>query len=356
VNRSAHLVPALLLLLSLVPARADDWSTAEESFKAAFRPSEKAEARESAVAAVSQFDRRDAARLLLSGVDMVERLTAPMVERKAEVDAQIEKYLGGQMFKPERSLPAEAHAAVKTLKRESGRLQDEITAEAGVLAAIQEGLASMREQGAVEYLYEKALSGESNWKARQIVASALQEIADPASVKSLVRALRDKDARVRMTVAVTLGRMKAPEALKGLLGLLKEDAWTVRSAAIEALGEIGEKGAVGPLIDQIGKEEGRLKEDCGRALEKLTGQKFGSLDDAWRRWWEEHQSEYGGRTVRSWGAIRWDAATATAVTTASRSRRAGRSSWSMSPAPWARCPRAGRSPRSSRRRTNSCAS
>ncbi len=293
-HRRALILLVGFLLLPLFAALAGDWSSARSDFESAFRPTRKAAERESAVAAVAFFDTRDAARLLLSGVGKVDRILAPMIERKAEVDDQIEKYLGGQMFEKELRLPAEAHAAVKTLKRESGRLQEEITGEAGVLAAIEDGLSSMRDREAVKYLYEKALSGGKTWKTRQIVAAALDEIAEPASVKYLVRALKDKDARVRMTAAITCGRMKAPEALKGLLGMLKEKAWTVRSAAIEALGEIGQKGAVGPLIDQISKEEGRLKEDCGRALQKLTGQKFGSTEDAWRRWLEEHKSEYGG--------------------------------------------------------------
>jgi len=294
VRRRALLLLVGLLLVPMITALAEDWSSAKSDFESAFRPTRKAAERESAVMAVAFFDTRDAAKLLLSGVGKVDRITAPMIERKTEVDEKIEQYLGGQMFEQERRLPAEAHAAVKTLKRESGRLQDEITAEAGVLAAIEDGLSSLRDKDAVKYLYEKALSGGKSWKARQIVASALEEIADPASAKYLVRALKDKDARVRMTAAITCGKMKVSGALKGLLGMLKEKTWTARSAAIEALGDIGEKGAVGPLINQISKEEGRLREDCGRALQKLTGQKFGSTEAAWRRWWEEHKSEYGG--------------------------------------------------------------
>ena len=54
------------------------------------------------------------------------------------------------------------------------------------------------------------------------------------------------------------------------------------NGAIEALGEIGEKGAVKPLIDRIGEEEGRLKDDCAKALTKLTGQMFGQADGLWR--------------------------------------------------------------------------
>ncbi len=283
-----------LLILPVFTVFAEDWSTAKSDFESAFRPEKRAAERESAVMAVAFFDTRDAARLLLTGVGKADRILGPILERKAEVDEQIEKYLGSQMFAKGRTLTTEANAAVKTLKRESSRLQDEIVGEAGVLAAIEDGLSSMRDKDAVKYLYEKALSGQKSWKARQITAAALEEIAEPEAIKYLVRALKDKDSRVRMTVAMTLGKMKAPEALKGLLGLLKEKSWTVRSAAIEALGDIGQKGAVGALIDQIAKEEGRLKEDCGRALQKLTGQKFGSVDGAWRRWWEEHKHEYGG--------------------------------------------------------------
>ncbi len=248
-NFRTHLLsPGLLLIglliLPVLTVFAEDWSAAKSDFESAFRPEKRAAERESAVMAVAFFDTRDAAKLLLTGVGKVDRILGPIMERKTEVDERIEKYLGSQMFKPARSLTTEAHAAVKTLKRESSRLQDEIVGEAGVLAAIEDGLSSLRDKEAVKYLYAKALSGQKSWKARQITAAALEEIAEPEAVKYLVRALKDKDSRVRMTVAMTLGKMKAPEALKGLLVLLKEKSWTVRSAAIEALGDIGQKGAV----------------------------------------------------------------------------------------------------------------
>jgi hypothetical protein len=51
-----------------------------------------------------------------------------------------------------------------------------------------------------------------------------------------------------------------------------------------------------PLIERLPQEEGRLAEDIGHALEKLTGQRFGTAADAWNRWLETHRElvEAGG--------------------------------------------------------------
>ena len=89
----------MLGILCLPPfAGADDWSAAKSEFEGAFRPTKKASDRESAVVGVGFFDTRDAAKLLLTGVEKVDRLLGPMLERKAEVDEQMVRIVELRFF------------------------------------------------------------------------------------------------------------------------------------------------------------------------------------------------------------------------------------------------------------------
>ncbi|MHC4472353.1 MAG: HEAT repeat domain-containing protein [Planctomycetota bacterium] len=292
-TRSALLLPLLLLLPLVVSAQAFDFDEAKKEFNRAFRPAKPAKDHEEAVASVAMFETREAAKLLVSAVQKVQTLLAPLYEEKAKVDKQLGRYRKGKTFDHPEQIDPKAGASIRSLRKKSAKLQNQIDGELKVFEAIEEGLATMRGGTALAYLQRTALF-EGYWRARQIVAAALGEMRDPSSVEFLVRALRDKDDRVVTAAATSLGKLDDPKVLKPLLDLLGHKSWEVRSAAIWSLGELGEKGAVGPLIEQIEKEEGRLREDCAKALERLTGQKFGQSVDLWRKWWEEHKHEYGG--------------------------------------------------------------
>ena len=287
---------ALLILLLLVPLTASgqalDFEEAKKQYSQAFRPDRPAEGREEAVAAISMFDSRDAAKLLVSAVKRVQAILVPILEEKDKVDEQLARYMKGKEFDNPRKIDSKAMPTVRKLQKQAGRLQDKIDAEHQVFEAIEDGLAGMNGGTGLAYLQRTALF-EGFWKARQMVAIALGVMGEESSTKYLLRALDDRDVRVITASATALGTMKAKDALTPLLRLLGHKGWEVRAAAIWSLGELGEKAAVGRLIEQIEKEEGRLREDCAQALTKLTGQKFGQSVDLWKKWWKEHAHEYG---------------------------------------------------------------
>ena len=284
---------AVLVLCLAAPVLADEFRDAKKAFEDAFSGKASAEERLQAVVAVGFYDTRDAAKLIVSAIGDTEDRVAPMRRRQAELTDEIEKIIGDQLTSEQRTLPQDQSDKLRNLKQEAAKLQEDMDGENRILTTIEETLSRMRGEETIDWLGRSALQREKHWKARQIVALALTSIGTPEAGDWLEKALRDRDDRVRLTAAIGVGILKVPKALDGLLDLLKDDAWTVRSAAIQALGEIGQKGAVGPLIDQIEKEDGRLREDCAQALSKLTGQRFGQVPSAWRKWWEEHKGEYG---------------------------------------------------------------
>jgi hypothetical protein len=290
--RPLFVIPLLLLPL-VASGQAFEFGDAKKDLASSFREGKTAKDREDAVAGVAMFETREAAKLLVSAVQKVETLVAPLREEKDKVDEQLSRYRKGRKFDHPEEIDPKAGPSIKSLREKSGRLQNRIDGELKVMQAIEEGLAMMRGGTALAYLQKTALFG-GFWKARVLVATALGQMGEISSLPHLVKALGDKDDRVVTAAATALGRLEEEAALEPLLDLLGKKAWLVRAAAIEALGELGAKGAVGPLIEQIEKEEGRLREDCAKALERLTGQKFGQSVDLWKKWWKEHAHEYGG--------------------------------------------------------------
>lgn len=94
------------------------------------------------------------------------------------------------------------------------------------------------------------------WKT----AEALRDIGDPKTVEPLIQMLRNKDEYVRAAAAngLEIDHERCPEtknALDSLIECLGDEHVMVKIAAIKALGAIGERKGIEPLLDVINKEE-----------------------------------------------------------------------------------------------------
>ena len=147
---------------------------------------------------------------------------------------------------------------------------------------------------------------DKSWRVRETVARALGEMRAKAAVDPLIKLLGDRQMSVREASLTSLGQIGAREALPDIVGALKDEAWQIRAAAVRALGEMDVREAVGPLIEALEKEEGRLQKDIADVLEKLTGQSFGVVADAWRRWWEANRGAGDGAFKPGGGGRRGD--------------------------------------------------
>lgn len=74
-----------------------------------------------------------------------------------------------------------------------------------------------------------------------------------------------------------------PPAVDLLIKALNDES--VRDRAARALGKIGDKRAIGPLIDLLPKSE-----SAQWALIKITNQQFGNSQRRWRAWWNKQQA------------------------------------------------------------------
>jgi HEAT repeat protein len=91
---------------------------------------------------------------------------------------------------------------------------------------------------------------------RKGAVEALGEIGDKGAVESLVQVLRyDKDKNVRFLAAKALGNTGEVEVVSPLIEALADKDGGIRSGAAQALGRIKDARAVGPLCETLRLEE-----------------------------------------------------------------------------------------------------
>ena len=163
---------------------------------------------------------------------------------------------------------------------------------------------------------------DRRWVVRAYAAEALGKIGDKRAVKPLIQALKDWDEGVCNAAAWALRKMTGknfgadykrrrrrrrrqvveeeetpyptPKAVKEervshLTKQLKDRDWRVRRSAAEALGEVGDKRAVEPLIEALQDKDRRVRNAAVWALEEITGEDFGTDYRKWRRWWRRQK-------------------------------------------------------------------
>jgi hypothetical protein len=152
---------------------------------------------------------------------------------------------------------------------------------------------------------------------RAAAAEALGKIGDPRAIPPLIKALDDERYMVRWDAVKALGELKAGPAIPNLERVAKTDRQSdVRLAAVNVLGKIGGKEAIGPLIDVLSDKDENIAYFASQNLARLTGQSFGVQPTKWTQWWEENRDKplpppAGATTTTSWWS-RWRSGSKTA--------------------------------------------
>ena len=86
---------------------------------------------------------------------------------------------------------------------------------------------------------------------RHAAAQALVELGERRAVGPLCEALHDVNSAVRRAAAASLGRLKDDRAIGPLCGTLHDSLYWVRGTAAEALGLIGSREALPALLARL---------------------------------------------------------------------------------------------------------
>lgn len=170
-----------------------------------------------------------------------------------------------------------AHALGETRRKEAARTLIsclELKEKPGAAAAAARSLGRLGAREARESL-EAALSHPSP-RVREAAAGALGRIGAPESAPRLGEALvSDTDEIARSTAALALGSLKAPEGYDYLARGLSDESIAVRKACVEALGELGRRRAMEPLVQLLldYSKSNAIFEDILSALQKIDAEK-----------------------------------------------------------------------------------
>ncbi|MFW5904110.1 MAG: HEAT repeat domain-containing protein [Candidatus Saliniplasma sp.] len=111
----------------------------------------------------------------------------------------------------------------------------------------------LKEAGDIDGLVELLKSGDI--KEREESAKALGLLGEKMALGPLLRSLDDEEETVRSNVILAIGHIDSKRGVEPLVECLKEESWVIRHDAAIALGHIGDERAVEDLGKLLEKEE-----------------------------------------------------------------------------------------------------
>ena len=108
--------------------------------------------------------------------------------------------------------------------------------------------------------------GDTDADVRMSAAQALAGIDNPVIEAALVKLISDPNAEVRVAVAAIVGKITSPEILERLHGFLEEQDWKLKRSVVCILGQIGDSRSQEPLIGLLDTEDDDLLHEVLRSL------------------------------------------------------------------------------------------
>jgi HEAT repeat protein len=135
--------------------------------------------------------------------------------------------------------------------------------------------------------------GKRSIVRRVAVVDALGLGPGDEATAALTPVLAAPESSLRIAAVEALLRCAARAPLEPLLG---DRCPPVRRALLQGIATMGagDPGWIEPVLAAYGPATGTIRDDCVRALEALTNQKFGDAKTAWDEWFEDYKAEIAG--------------------------------------------------------------
>jgi hypothetical protein len=179
-------------------------------------------------------------------------------------------------------LAAGKFADLKVLKKELADPAIEVRRAAAKV------LASIGGAPVVVELRNLLMKGKNPGDARLAIETIGEiEKGNDAWLGELETFVKSDDADVRNAAVEQIGIGRNKKQVPVLLAALEHDDWSTRFAAVDGLLSMKDKRAVGPLIERMAKDPGRLGKRISEVLWQFTAQPFGEDVKRWQAWWAE---------------------------------------------------------------------
>ena len=231
-------------------------------------------------------DRRDK-------VGKLERKAAPLVKRIADKTRRWGEDLEEKGLPPDtrrNAFPEEIER--NKLESDIRRLEKKMARERALRADVFDGIGTVvsnlppPRQETIRDGWKKGDLAARDWGVRAERWEIVGHVQTTWAQQLLVDgAMNEHDPRVLVFVLEGLGGRDLKLVLPILTERLNDARWLVRAAAVSALERTPSKETVDLLIETLTREDGRIQEDCARALKTLTGADLRADADLWRRYW-----------------------------------------------------------------------
>jgi len=176
-------------------------------------------------------------------------------------------------------------SSVGPLAASLGDVDPEVRAAACAALALFESRESV---GKIVAIAER----DSAWIAKAAALEALVALDRDSATRLATPAVADHAWQVRLTAARIAPSVDPETGLAVYLAAIADGDWRVRVQAIESACLLRVRATIGPMIDLLGKERGRLRWDLYLALRDLTGKELGLDAPNWKRWWDVNRDTF----------------------------------------------------------------
>ncbi len=279
---------AMLILGALAPsaqARVDDdsWKSIKSNFNQRWQTDQPG-----AVRLLGAADRLESVKMLAKLLGWKDnRIGAQLNERRVLL-AKTDQFLktaaknGFRVSMGEKARFDKMQARLRVIDKR-------ITAGNFVRFAAIGALGRTQDSEALDYLHNTALKN-SRWQVRSGTLIALAQAGHSSSKAPVRGTIGDRDPMVSSSAIDASVALNDIDALENIHTALKSRYWQVRSTAAAALGKFKKLRSVGPLVNALQKEKGRMEQDIDNALHKITGYSFGGHAKSWKSWYEANQN------------------------------------------------------------------
>jgi len=131
------------------------------------------------------------------------------------------------------------------------------------------------------------------------LAEAIRVARLEGSIEYVHTLLAEKDVRFQIEAARTLATIGNAESVPHLTEALASAEWPARIEICNALGAIPDKRSMEPLIAQLAKETGRLRQNVNYALSAIVGEQHGTDAEGWASYWSTAKDRFEPNKERS---------------------------------------------------------
>jgi len=237
----------------------------------------------------------------------VEKLRPKLDAARAKFDAKLREYMEEQRKagnpNPQGFPDWPEHTEFVKVEAESIQAEKAVFAELMLRAEALDAAGAVvakftpEAQAAVRADWTKNRLAVKDWATRAECYEILGHTPTDWALDMLLAAVQDKESDPRaLTSAVDgLSGRDPAKAVPVLAAKLEDVRWSVRVAVVAALENTPSKEGVDAIVKRMVKEDGRLRDDCARALRALTGQDIPANAEMWRVWWATNREKWTGK-------------------------------------------------------------